>query len=95
MPQLPAFGRESKAGGMRKPYGGQRGRSVLMRDCWCGEAGGGLTSRGTEAWKQQEKMSQNTFLYQKARKYSKNDGDTSKRPKSQPRVFPLAKCGTI
>lgn len=61
----------------------------------CEEAGGELTSREVEQGKNKKKMSQNTFLYQKARKCSKNDEETSKRHRSPPEVFPLANFGMI
>lgn len=66
-----------------------------MGGCCCEEVGGELTSREVEQGKNKKKKSQNTFLYQKARKCSKNDEDTSKRHRSPPEVFPLAKFGMI
>lgn len=57
--------------------GGPRGRSIQWEAGQLGDAGGRLTRRGAEAGK--DKMSLNTFLYQKATKHSKN-GKTLKFP---------------
>lgn len=80
-PSLPAFGRDSTTGRRSgKAFWWPKGKV---------HPDGRLLKPETD-WgrERQEKMSLNTFLYQKARKCSKNDGDTSKEHRSQPKSSP-------
>ena len=73
----PAFGRASVKGRSGRALWWQKekvwpNKRLLAWGSWRR----GADRRGAEAEKEQEKMSLNTLLYQKARKCSQNDGDT-------------------